>query len=279
MKWPKLRQPWLQKDQTSTSHPFTIDVFGVSARGLVRRQNQDDFYVSEAPPFFMVADGLGGLQEGAVASYLAVQRATETLTLAWDKNRWAWHPYMGPRPDNNPMGIPELIVGQAFDRAHFGLLAVTSRSQMITDMATTLCLALLADRRLVYGNLGDSRAYLLRDRKLRCLTVDDTEAMPLLQSGKISKQAYENHPFRNTLTKRLGGPESHLPSVEALELQSGDMILLCTDGLYGMVQEERIRIVLLNEEHDAKWKANQLLMLAEHAGGEDNITVVVAHLA
>lgn len=279
MNWPKFPWPWFQKEPTHTRSSLSVDVFGATSKGLVRKQNQDEFFFSRIPPCFMVADGLGGLQDGAVASFLAIQRAVDTLMLAWEQGGWRWHPCFGPQPVPHLNDTPESIVKQVFDRAQSDLTAAVNRSQTVMFMGTTLSLALLDEHRLVFGNVGDSRIYLLRENQLRCLTVDDSEAMVLLLNEEIRPEEYKNHPGRHVLTKRVGGSDPHPARVDATDVQRGDIVLLCTDGLYGMISEEQIRLILLNQARDAKWKAKQLVLVAEHAGGEDNIAVVVAQLA
>ncbi len=274
MDWPSFSWPWSINRSHSLRSTLDVEAFGCTARGQVRLQNEDDFHCNQSPPFFMVADGLGGLQEGALASYLAVQRAVATLRLGRGEGGWRWNPLWGPAPEEGRREA-EMVLKKAFSLAHLDLTKVIERSKSIRLMGTTLSLALLDGRRLVYGNLGDSRIYHLRGSLLRCLTTDDTEAMVLLQGGAIRPREYEDHPCRNVLTRRLGGRESHEPTAGCLDLEPDDVILLCTDGLYTMLALGTIKAVLIDRNKSAEWKADMLVRLADEAGGEDNIAAVV----
>lgn len=273
MDWPSFAWPWSRNRPHSLRSTLDVEAFGCTARGRVRPQNEDDFHCNQSPPFFMVADGLGGLQEGALASYLAVQRAADTLRLGRCEGEWRWNPLWGPSPGEGCQ--KQMVLKKAFSRAHFDLTKVIERSKGIRQMGTTLSLALLDGKRLVYGNLGDSRIYHLRGSLLRCLTTDDTEAMVLLQGGAIRPGEYEDHPCRNVLTRRLGGRENHEPAVGCLDLAPDDVVLLCTDGLYAMLALDTIKAVLIDRNKSAEWKSCMLVRLADEAGGEDNIAAVV----
>jgi serine/threonine protein phosphatase PrpC len=215
--------------------------------GRVREGNEDS-YLSETP-LFAVADGMGGHKGGEVASQLAL----ETLE-------------SGFRADRALAEQIRTANAAVFDRSR----ADTS----VQGMGTTLTAVVLRDMVATFAHVGDSRAYLLRAGELRQLTEDHTLVHRMVKSGEISQAEAEVHPHRSVLTRALGTD----PDVEVDEftvtLTADDRLLLCSDGLTGMVTEEQIAAILgaAPEPQDA---ADRLVRAANRAGGVDNITVVV----
>jgi len=228
-----------------------VRVGAASDIGQVREGNEDSFLVEE--PLFAVADGMGGHRGGEVASRLAletVQRLFEERT------------------------------GSLTEQVEQANRAVFERSQLDRDVAgmgTTLTAALLEGTRVRLAHVGDSRAYLFRDGGLLRLTEDHTLVHRMVQEGEITEAEAETHPHRSILTRALGvDPAVHVDE-GVLEVRAGDRLLLCTDGLTGMLPEDRIREVLEGEP-DPQAVADRLVGEANAAGGVDNITVVLLDL-
>jgi PPM family protein phosphatase len=229
-----------------------------AARSDVGRQrsiNEDDLVAQ--PPFFAVADGMGGAKAGEVASALAAG-AFEGET----------------RSAEAPEAQLSRILRVANRRIHD--LALTDESHR--GMGTTLTAAIVGDDEVSFGHVGDSRAYLLRDGRLSQLTRDHSLVAELERSGQISAEAAEHHPQRSIITRALG-PE---PDVEVdtytLAARDGDVILISSDGLTSMISDEEVASILraggtLEEAADA------LVRAANQSGGRDNITVVLFRLA
>jgi PPM family protein phosphatase len=229
-----------------------------AARSDVGRQrsiNEDDLVAQ--PPFFAVADGMGGAKAGEVASALAAG-AFEGET----------------RSAEAPEAQLSRILRVANRRIHD--LALTDESHR--GMGTTLTAAIVGDDEVSFGHVGDSRAYLLRDGRLSQLTRDHSLVAELERSGQISAEAAEHHPQRSIITRALG-PE---PNVEVdtytLAARDGDVILISSDGLTSMISDEEVASILraggsLEEAADA------LVRAANQSGGKDNITVVLFRLA
>ncbi len=219
--------------------------------GHVRELNEDSFLVHD--PLFAIADGMGGHRGGEVASNLAV----ETLQKLFD---------------HGAADLPALL--QEANRAVF---EKSLRDRRVAGMGTTLTAVLLEGGRLRLGHVGDSRAYLIRDGELRLLTEDHTLVHEMVARGEITEAEAEVHPHRAILTRALGVDMSVEVDEGELVVRPGDRILLCTDGLTGMIGEPRIREVL-TASTDPEAAARALVGAAVDAGGVDNVTVVVLDL-
>lgn len=220
--------------------------------GHVRERNEDRYLV--AGPVVAVADGMGGHLGGEVAASLAVQ-VLERLT--------------------------ERGEGSLADRVREANRAVFERSVLdrsVAGMGTTLTAAELHGDRARLAHVGDSRAYLFRDGSLTRLTEDHTLVQRMVRDGELTSSEAERHPHRNILTRVVGvEPDVAVDEME-LELRAGDRLLLCSDGLTGMLPDERIEAIL-REEPDPQAAVDLLVAEANAAGGVDNVTVVLVDLA
>jgi protein phosphatase len=216
--------------------------------GLVRSNNEDAYLT--APPLFAVADGMGGHRAGEVASAGAIRTLqkeaghdTDSLVAAVQSANRAVHAEAAANPDLSGMGTT------------------------ITAMMTTNDSAQIV-------HVGDSRAYLLREGRLRRLTQDHTVVDRLAREGKIPAEEVDRHPQRSVLERALGvNPEVDV-DVQLLDLRPGDRLLLCTDGLTSMLNDDEIREILLREK-DPGAAAQALIDAALAAGGKDNVTAVI----
>jgi serine/threonine protein phosphatase PrpC len=214
-----------------------------------KRRHNEDVYVVE-PPIFAIADGMGGANAGEVAAALAADalrgeggRGEDTLvTLIQEANRRVYEQ-------------------AAEDAAKSG-------------MGTTMTVALLEDGRVRIGHVGDSRAYLIRDGELSQLTDDHSLVGELVRSGKLAPEDAETHPQRSVITRVLGtDPDVDVDTI-TIETRSGDLFLLCSDGLYSMVGNDRILKLVEQNRRDLDAAAKALIAAANKGGGDDNITVV-----
>ena len=223
--------------------------------GRQRSVNEDDLVLR--PPFFAVADGMGGAKAGEVASSLAAG-AFEGET----------------RSGEAPEAQLSRILREANRRIHD--LAVTDDSHR--GMGTTLTAAIVSDDEVSIAHVGDSRAYLLRDDRLEQLTRDHSLVAELERSGQISPEAAEHHPQRSIITRALG-PE---PDVEVdtytLAARDGDVFLISSDGLTSMISDEEVASIL-RAGGTLEQAADTLVRAANQSGGKDNITVVLFRLA
>jgi len=223
----------------------------VTDTGRKRRHNEDA-YVCE-PPLFAVADGMGGAQAGELASSLAAAAL---------------------RDDSSGRTGGEERVDELIQEANRRVFERQSQDASAQGMGTTMTVALVEDGHVVIGHVGDSRAYLIRNRRLEQLTEDHSLVAELVRSGKLSPEEAEGHPQRSVITRALGTDPDVDVDRFSIETKPGDLFLLCSDGLTSMVDDETILREVERNRDDLKSAAKALVRAANKGGGEDNITVV-----
>ncbi len=265
----------------------------VTHAGKVRHRNEDHFLVtrvgryaetiatnlpSEVLPgrsedfgFIMaVADGMGGMTAGQQASRLAIMAGAD---LVMQSPKWYFH-----IDQAEAVALMEQL-GQCFQDIDRRLSEKALEDHALYGMGTTLTGAYLVGGNLFVVHVGDSRCYLFRDQKLLQLTRDHTLAQELADAGKITQQDAARHRMRNVLTRYIGGSDGNIQAeVLWVSLVAGDRILLCSDGLSGMVPDEAIAIHLA-EHRDPNEACQALLGAALEAGGRDNVTLIVADVS
>jgi PPM family protein phosphatase len=230
-----------------------VEVAHLSDTGRIRHHNEDRSLAS--PRVLVVADGMGGAKAGEVAAQMAVDAVGRLV---------------GP--------VHEGDVRSAVERANRAIRRLATDDPDKSGMGTTLTAAMLDDGRLDVVHVGDSRAYLWRDATLRQVTEDHSVVAELVRRGSITREEAETHPHRNVITRALGAEEGVDADVVHVDLEDGDVVLLCSDGLSSYVPEAAIAEVLAQTETlDAAAKG--LVNLANGAGGVDNVTVVLARVA
>jgi protein phosphatase len=232
--------------------------------GNYRENNEDSIDVKQFPEMTlcMVADGMGGQNAGEIAS----KRATEVVPRELKKNL-----QKASSPDETKQVIRSAVV-----KANDEIIAMGALDRDLRNMGTTVVIALWRKGDELYiAGVGDSRAYLIRGGKIEQLTVDHSLAQALVEAKTISPEEAREHRFRNVLWKYLGTKEvGEGPEIRVLNLQLGDRILLCTDGLSGVVSDEKIMESVLAEP-DAQKCANALGQLALDSGSRDNISCIL----
>ena len=219
--------------------------------GLVRSQNEDSLLV--APPLFVVCDGMGGHEAGEVASEIAVS------TIA----------------SRAPHRANADALGQAVEEANLQIIKSAERGRGRPGMGTTCTAAIIDGRQLVIAQVGDSRAYLLHQGSLQQLTRDHSVVADLIEAGKITKEEARTHQWRSYITRALGLDPHMKPDLYEIDVAEGDRLLLCSDGLYSMIEDRDIQRILKNCTTPQEC-ADALVAAALDAGGADNVTVVVA---
>jgi protein phosphatase len=262
---------------------------GLTDRGQVRETNEDNFLIAELGRalwvhqaslpqegtqfgrnrghIFLVADGMGGHQAGEVASALSLA-SIESFVLHL------------LRRFSNVQATDEQLVLKDFQlalrQADEQIIAEAAHHPELSGMGTTLTLAFVTGRMLFVIHAGDSRCYLFHHNKLRQLTADHTLAGELAQRGLIKPDEIRHHQWRHVVTNVLGGNEVGVRvEMHKLELESGDGLLLCTDGLTDMLTDEQIAAIL-TAEGEPRLACERLVAAANAEGGKDNITAVVA---
>ena len=222
--------------------------------GCVRDHNEDSLVV--APPLFVVADGMGGHAAGEVASEIAVRVLSDRAP---------------EHPDSEALG-------RAVQAANHAILKAAHEGRGREGMGTTCTAAMLEGERLIIAQVGDSRAYLLHRGHLQQLTRDHSLVADLVEAGQITAEEARVHPQRSVITRALGSDPRTVADLYEINVEAGDRLLLCSDGLSGMVLDADIEATL-NRIRDPQRCASQLVNEAIAAGGHDNVTVIVADVA
>jgi PPM family protein phosphatase len=223
-------------------------------RGLVRQTNEDSYLVRRG--LYVVCDGMGGARAGEVASQLACERMVEI----------------------DPAQAAKDDIRAAIVDANQHIAARSLAEPRLLGMGTTLTLALIRDEVMLLGHVGDSRAYLLHEGSLRQVTDDHSWVGEMVRRGEITPAEAAVHPHRSVITKALGTEGETEPDLVEVALEPGDRVMLCSDGLSGMVSDQDIE-TLLREADGPQAAAEALVAAALKGGGEDNVTVVVVDLS
>ena len=231
--------------------------------GMIRAGNEDNFY-ADANPFrglFIVADGMGGHAAGEVASEMAVQIVTREL--------------VGVRSANDQAVIDR--VAQSLRTANQAIFSRTLQEVDKQGMGTTASVLLLAGGHYLIGQVGDSRVYLLRDGQLRQITKDHSYVQEQVDAGFLTPEQARYHPYSNVITRCVGASESVEPDVYVGEARAGDVFLVASDGLTGMVDDRRLQQLLLSRASPGRL-VDALISEANGRGGLDNITAIVVQV-
>ncbi|GBG56172.1 protein phosphatase PrpC [Sporomusaceae bacterium FL31] len=232
-------------------------VFAKSDIGLVRQTNEDS-YACIPPSLFLVADGMGGHVAGEVASRMAVKAVSDyiqsNLTVGCDQ---------------------ELLLEKAIIQANELIFSLSKSRDDCAGMGTTISIVFLDQSHVYWGHVGDSRIYMIRDNELHQLTNDHSLVWELVQSGNITKAEAHTHPQRNMLTRAVGTSKNIKVDTGTMNWSQGDLLLLCTDGLTNMLNEQEIQQIILADKNDGETVVNILISAANQAGGHDNVTAIL----
>ncbi|MEM9567565.1 MAG: protein phosphatase 2C domain-containing protein [Cyanobacteria bacterium P01_E01_bin.34] len=231
---------------------------GHTDRGMVRQSNQDSFFCDPDGRFFIVADGMGGHAAGAQASLLAVESIQTVLRRAWTK-----------------IPAPQLL-NQAIKEANASILQDQAENPERADMGTTIVTILLDPSGHCWSaHIGDSRLYRLRGKDLQQMTEDHTLIARAVRLGELTPAQSKLHPYRHILERCLGRPDTGPPAVQPIQLELGDRLLLCSDGLTEELDDSQIAETCL-QSSVLEEIPTALVDAAKDHGGRDNVTVVVA---
>lgn len=242
-------------DWTDDSHIDHFEISGAARtdRGLKREHNEDAWVVCPELRLYAVADGMGGRRGGDIASNLALQSLRENIAGAADPN----------------VDESRRVLTEAIEQANADVFACAIDSISRRGMGTTLTALWIRGDRAIVGHVGDSRVYRLRDGHLDRLTDDHSLAAAFARAGE------EAHPrFSHVLTRAVGTRPEVMVDTRTVDVRPGDRFLLCSDGLTGMVEDDRI-FELLSTALSADEAADDLLQAALRAGGKDNVTALV----
>ncbi|MBO4474344.1 MAG: Stp1/IreP family PP2C-type Ser/Thr phosphatase [Clostridiales bacterium] len=240
-----------------------MKVVSVSDTGLVRANNEDCLAVFSVgkDECFVIADGMGGHAAGELASKTAVEYVRQSL-----------NDYLYEADD--PQKLQKLL-SFTLEKANVKVYLASLSGFRFRGMGTTLTVAVLRNNVLYVSHIGDCRLYHLHGQRMKQLTTDHTLVQRMVEKGVITKEEARTHPKRHVLLRSLGVNEYVMPDTFSVAISNGDVILLCSDGLYGCVEDKTIRAVL-RKHKDLHYCIQLLMDLTEAAGAPDNISMILA---
>lgn len=236
-----------------------MKTFSMTDIGKRREMNQDYVFTSETavgnlPNLFLVADGMGGHKAGEYASRFTVDTIVESVKASKETE-------------------PVAIMKEAVTKANELLIEEARADEKKSGMGTTIVVATILGKKLYVANVGDSRLYLV-NREISQITRDHSLVEEMVRLGEMDKAEAKDHPDKNVITRAIGAiPDVAIDFFE-VELEEEDTVLMCSDGLTNMIEDEDIKKIILTQRDIAE-KAEKLVMTANENGGKDNITVVV----
>ena len=242
-----------------------LEAYSVTDIGRKRQLNQDYVFSSakpmgNMPNLFIVADGMGGHNAGDYASKCTVGTVVGEIRNSFEKN-------------------PTIIVKKAIETANSKIRELAAADENLFGMGTTLVVATVIGKYLQVANVGDSRLYLVGKKGIRQVTRDHSLVEEMIRLGGLSREDARKHPDKNIITRAIGAKDEVEPEFFTEELEPGDIILMCSDGLSNMLEDKEIEKIVQNEElAEMKEKAEALINAANNNGGKDNIAVVLVKI-
>lgn len=241
-----------------------MKVFSATDRGLVRSMNQDSIYCQENavgsfPNLFMVADGMGGHKAGDYASRTCVERIAGAVK-------------------ESTRRTPVSIMEEAVSAANKKIIEDASGNSELTGMGTTLVMAVIIENIVYVANVGDSRLYLIREGCIRQITEDHSLVEEMVRNGEIKKEEARLHPNKNIITRAIGAARQVTADYFEIEIGQGDFVLLCSDGLSNMIEDQEMLSIVKDNGEDIRAAGEMLVETANRAGGKDNISIILIKL-
>ena len=240
-----------------------MNTFSITDMGRMRSSNQDCVFCEENavgnfPNLFLVADGMGGHRAGDTASRMCIEEVVRYIL-------------------STDLQTPVSAFDHAVQTANLAIYEKSRSFEELSGMGTTLVGTTIVDQTAYIINVGDSRLYHLRDG-IRQITVDHSLVEEMVKSGEIQKEEMRTHPNKNIITRALGTDTTVRPDCFEIEVQEGDVLLLCSDGLSNMLEDEEIEKIIKEHISDMREAGERLVELANDAGGKDNISVVLVRV-
>lgn len=236
-----------------------LKTFSITDVGRKRKLNQDFVYTCEMPigrlqNLFIVADGMGGHNAGDFASKHTVEKIVQ---------------YIVDTEEDSPIKV----ISGAITDANASIRKKAEEEEDLRGMGTTVVVATIADDTLYVANVGDSRLYIM-NRKIRQITRDHSLVEEMIRIGEIDRESARTHPDKNIITRAIGAGELIDIDFFEIKLEKDDIILMCSDGLTNMIEDDNIRIIMQGQR-DVVEKAEELVKVANNNGGKDNIAVII----
>lgn len=243
-----------------------LTAFGLTDVGKRRESNEDSFLLEPGRGVYAVADGMGGHAAGEIASHLAIETLREVL----DRD--------DPAEARKSVDTATEWLRGAVVEANRRICESIRLHEERRGMGTTVVALVQSGQDAVVGHVGDSRLYLLRGKELVRMTSDHSWVNEQVKLGLMNDDTAQRHPMRNIVTRALGSRTEVVVDLTSVQVQSGDIFLLCSDGLNTMLADEQIHAILVEHRDDPEAACGALVEAANRYGGEDNVTVVVARV-
>jgi len=248
-----------------------FNISGQTDPGLKREKNEDNFAFDANIGLMIVSDGMGGHASGDVASSLATSAAMEQMKLALDTGRVPVYSHVnGANLDKR-----SVLLGDSIKFSNQAVYEASRSNPANHNMGTTMVAALMLGKKLAIAHVGDSRLYLIRQSDIIQCTVDHSFIQEQVDRGLLNPDEAEKSELKNMLTRSVGVDSDVKVDVREIDLQSGDYILICSDGLTKMLSDDKILTPFI-DDREPQDITNDLIKMANEAGGQDNITVIVA---
>jgi protein phosphatase len=241
---------------------------------MKRNHNEDNLLLLPEERLFVVADGMGGHSSGEIASKIAVEEMAEFFRMTSQDREITW-PFKMDKTKN----YDENRLATGIKLANVRIYQKASSDQKYKGMGTTIVSVYFAsDTQVLVGHVGDSRVYYFRDGQLKQITEDHSLLNDYLKAKKLTPEEIEAFPHKNVIVRALGMKDTVTVDVNRVEPKPGDVFLLCSDGLSGMVADQQIQQIL-QEQSDLQKAASMLIDAANANGGNDNVTCVLARFS
>lgn len=240
--------------------------------GMVRSHNEDSVNAETDIGLAVLADGMGGYNAGEVASGIATALITNETRSALGR--------LNLQEVDKQTGEPTPIqlLRDVVVRANTSIFQSANSQPQYAGMGTTLVMGLFSDNKVTVAHIGDSRCYRLRDNRLEQITRDHSLLQEQIDSGLLTKEAARRSQNKNLVTRALGIDANVVPEIHMHDVMTGDVYLLCSDGLNDMVEDEDIELTVSSLSANLPLAASQLVQMANDAGGRDNISVVLVKI-
>ncbi len=237
-----------------------LKTFSITDIGKKRKLNQDYVFTSEIPVghlpnLFLVADGMGGHNAGDYASRYTIETIVEEI---------------GSSKDESPV----IVLEKAIQSANRLIRQKSCEDEDLSGMGTTVVAATIDDDRLCVANVGDSRLYVINHQEIKQITRDHSLVEEMVRMGGLKREQARSHPDKNIITRAIGAQDEVEIDFFQMTLSKGDIILMCSDGLTNMIDDEEIKMILQGQR-DIVEKAEKLVSAANNNGGKDNIAVIL----
>jgi serine/threonine protein phosphatase PrpC len=247
-----------------------LEAFGLTDVGRRRKLNEDNFVVDAEASLFAVCDGMGGHNAGEVASKMAIETLESFIQKSHKEKEITW-----PYGLETELSFDGNRLKTAIKLANKRVYKAADNREDYTGMGTTVVAALVSDNVATIGSAGDSRCYLFSGEQIRQLTRDDSWVSAAWTEGILTSDEIDKHPLRNVITKAVGAKDNIEIDVVEHAMVPGDVILLCSDGLHAMINDQQILSVVTPFPESLEKAALKLIDAANEAGGKDNVSVVL----